>query len=85
MLQKREEEIIKSATEVLRKMLQPSRIIHFGSRAKGDHGDHADFDFAVEAQKPDISKQREVSEEFDKISGLYLPAIESVLLKLGSM
>ena len=67
----REKEIIDLVKAVLLKRLNPSRIILFGSRAKNDHDKHSDFDFAIDCQKPDISLQRELVEEIDKIRGLY--------------
>jgi len=67
----RHKKIIKSACSILVKSLGPSKIILFGSRAKGSHGRHSDFDFALDCKKPSISTQRRINDEIDKVSGLY--------------
>ncbi len=67
----REKEILESVIGVLKRELNPPRIILFGSRAKGNNGERADFDFAVEVKRPNISVQRKIAEEIEKISGLY--------------
>lgn len=67
----REKEILESVVEILKRELNPPRIILFGSRAKGNNGEHADFDFAVEVKRPNVSVQRKIAEEIEEISGLY--------------
>ncbi|MDI6735200.1 MAG: nucleotidyltransferase domain-containing protein [bacterium] len=67
----RENEILRETIDVLKEGLNPSRIILFGSRAKGNNDKNADFDFAVDCKRPKISVQRKISEEIEKISGLY--------------
>ena len=67
----REDEILKGAIGSLRSYLNPSKIILFGSRAKETNRDHSDFDFAVDCKKPQISMQREINRDIEKISGLY--------------
>ncbi len=67
----REQEIINNVKELLVKELNPQKIIHFGSRVKENNGKHSDFDFAIDAPKPDITLERKLNEEIDKICGLY--------------
>ncbi|MCP4652489.1 MAG: nucleotidyltransferase domain-containing protein [Candidatus Omnitrophica bacterium] len=67
----REDEISSKVVEILLKRLSPERVILFGSRGKGENNPRSDFDFAVFCPAPGISKEREVKEEIDKISGLY--------------
>ncbi|MBU1367189.1 MAG: nucleotidyltransferase domain-containing protein [Candidatus Omnitrophica bacterium] len=67
----REEEIVNGVIEILRRYLDVTCVILFGSRAKGNNGHGADFDFAVNREKPQISLQRQINEEIEKISGLY--------------
>ena len=67
----REKEITRGAIDVLVREIMPSKIILFGSRAKGENGTHADFDFAVDSPKPDISVERKIREKIEDISGLY--------------
>ena len=62
---------MKGTIEILKKYLNPSKIILFGSRAKAENAEHADFDFAVDCKKPQISLQRKINEEIEKINGLY--------------
>ena len=70
-MSQRREEIIKAVNSILQKKLQPSKIILFGSSAKKNNGKHSDFDFAVDGKRPAITLQRKISEEIEKISGLY--------------
>ncbi len=70
-MNKRHDEIVKDVADVLRKFLNPPRIIIFGSRAKGNNGGHSDFDFAVDCPRPSISIERQMNEQVEKISGLY--------------
>ena len=70
-MDKREKEILEGSVEVLRKYLNPSKIILFGSRAKGNKDRHADFDFAVDSKRPHISVQRKIREDIERTSGLY--------------
>jgi len=67
----REKEIIDGVVKVLTGTLTVKKIILFGSRVKGNGGKHADFDFAVDSPKPDISAERRISEKIEAISGLY--------------
>jgi predicted nucleotidyltransferase len=71
LMNKRETDIIKGTIEILKNCINPSKIILFGSRAKAENAEHADFDFAVDCKKPKISLQRKINEEIAKISGLY--------------
>lgn len=67
----RHEEIVSSVTDILKRRLNPSKIILFGSRAKGISSRHADFDFALDCPKPSLSVERKIKEEIDQASGLY--------------
>lgn len=67
----RENEIIHASIKIIRKYLDPPKIILFGSRTKDINSKHADFDFAIQCKEPDISVQRKIREDIEKISGLY--------------
>ncbi len=67
----RENEIIAGVADVLKRILRPSKIFLFGSRAKGIGNKYADFDFAVDCSRPQVTVQREIKEEIEKVSGLY--------------
>ncbi|MBU0683045.1 MAG: nucleotidyltransferase domain-containing protein [Candidatus Omnitrophota bacterium] len=71
MANNREKEIVQAVVNILAEVLSPSRIILFGSRAKGNNEQHADFDFAVDIPRPDISMERKIKDEVEKASGLY--------------
>lgn len=91
----REEEVLRNVIEVVKKRLNPCRIILFGSRAKPDTVGNSDFDLAVDAEKGSIQEEREVKEEVDKVSGLYkidivyLHSVEesfrTIILKTGKV
>lgn len=67
----REREIQGGVAAVLKKFLNPGKIILFGSRGKGRFSPHSDFDFAVDADKPDSTRERLMGEEIERIAGLY--------------
>jgi uncharacterized protein len=75
----RENEIIQKSIDILRKYLHPSKIIFFGSRAKGAASHGSDFDFAVDIQKPDQHTQRTIAAQLEKIAGLY--KVDVIFLK----
>lgn len=69
---KREKQILKSVVSILSQDLKPRRIFLFGSRAKGDHDAHSDFDFAVDGQAPRSHRlEVEVNQKIEKVAGLY--------------
>lgn len=70
-MDKRQNELIKVVTDILKRFLKPATIIIFGSRAKKNNELHSDFDFAVDCAKPSLSLEREINEEIDRVSGLY--------------
>ena len=66
------EEKIGSIVERIRKRLCPSRIILFGSRAKGTASRGSDIDIAIAGvSRPTIREERKLKEELDIIAGLY--------------
>ncbi len=67
----REQNVLTNVINILDRHLHPEKIILFGSRAKGNYNNHADFDFAVISTKPNTKKQREILEEIEEVSGLY--------------
>ena len=67
----REKQIMTKAVRLLKKELLPQRIILFGSRAKGRARRGSDFDIAVDARSPRPVKKRLISEQIEKIAGLY--------------
>jgi len=70
-MNKRQSQITKEVVKILRQFLDPSRVVIFGSRAKKNNCQHADFDFAVEGPRPPLSVERKMNREIEKISGLY--------------
>jgi len=68
---KRELEILNKVIGIFKEDLNPSKIILFGSRGKGNNNQSADFDLAIDCPKPQISVQRKINEEIEKVSGLY--------------
>lgn len=94
-MNKREQEITEHVIEILKKYLDPKQIILFGSRAKKNNTENADFDFAVEADKPDITLQRKINTAIEKVSGLYsvdivfLPSVDkafrNIIIKTGQV
>lgn len=67
----REKEVIKNILSVLKKSLNPKKVILFGSRAKGKAAPGADFDLAIDGNRPNISLLQKLNEEIEKVSGLY--------------
>ncbi len=67
----REDEIIQKTVDVLTKSLHPSRIVLFGSRAKGTAHHGSDFDFALDMSRPAASINRHIQEKIEQFSGLY--------------
>ena len=59
-MNKREKEIIQEVTRILKTKLRPSRIILFGSRAKGKGVRGSDFDFAVLFDKELSGREKNV-------------------------
>ena len=70
-LNKRACEILSYVISILADNLNPSKIILFGSRAKEKFPQHADFDLAVDGEKPEIRKRRKIMEEIEGVCGLY--------------
>ncbi len=78
-LSHRETEILNGIIKVLKKYIDPERIILFGSRAKPKFSKNSDFDFVVDEEKVDTRKERKIKEEIEKISGLY--KVDIIFLK----
>lgn len=68
---KRETQILKNSLSILRKELDPKRIVLFGSRAKGVAGKGSDFDLAVDCREPNSSMTRYLRDKLEEKSGLY--------------
>jgi len=89
----RENQVLETALAILKKELDPSKIILFGSRAEGRSVPGSDFDLAVDSPKPE--RAREIKEAVNESVGLfkvdivYLPNIEpdfrSLVLKTGKI
>ncbi len=89
----RETEVLENVVMILKNHLQPAKIILFGSRAKEAHHPNADFDFAVDVERPAVRAEREMKEEIENVSGLYsvdivyLPSLaeefKNLILKTG--
>lgn len=94
-MNERQNEILKETVEILTRYLNPSRIILFGSKAKGYNETHSDFDLAVDVKRPHISKERGMNEDIEKISGLYkidviyMPSVDEdfkkIVIKTGKV
>ncbi|MCD6422835.1 MAG: nucleotidyltransferase domain-containing protein [Elusimicrobia bacterium] len=67
----REKEILNGVIQILKEEINPDKILLFGSRAKGTGLKNTDFDIAVDTEKPDIDKRREIEEKINEIAGLY--------------
>lgn len=67
----REKQVLTSVVEVLKKRLEPNKIILFGSRAKGTSHHGSDFDLAVDTDRPDLPAQRRLREDIEGVAGLY--------------
>ncbi len=90
----RENEVLETALSILRRELDPQRIILFGSRAEGHHSPGSDFDLAVDAPKP-AGRAYSIRETVNDAVGLYtvdivyLPNIDAdfrnLILKTGKV
>ena len=70
-MNQREEQIFVSIIEILKKNLNPTKLILFGSRAKGKSTSGSDFDIAVVSDPVNNINQRKVKEAIEAVSGLY--------------
>ena len=68
---KREKIIIDKIVSLLRKDIEPERILLFGSRATDRHSPGSDFDIALDGKKISVRKMRELREKLEKVSGLH--------------
>lgn len=68
-LDEKEFSYIKKITEELKKY-NPSKIILFGSRARGDYSKVSDIDIAVDL-KLSFREKRKLRDKLDKLVGLY--------------
>ena len=94
-MNQRENEILKRIIEVLKKHLNPDRVILFGSRTKPEFSRNSDFDLAVDKERVDIRLQRKIKEDIEEVSGLYKvdiiflnsvdQAFKEIVLKTGKM
>lgn len=76
---KREQEIVEKIVNLLKKYVNPGKMILFGSRAKNHKESRSDFDIALNIKKPSVQKRRKLRREMDKITGLY--KIDIIYLK----
>ena len=67
----READVLRGIIDVLKRYLDPERIILFGSRTKQSYSRNSDFDLAVDKKRVDIRLERKIKEDIDKVSGLY--------------
>ena len=83
----REMEVLGIAISIIKKELDPQRIILFGSRAEGRYTPGSDFDLAVDAPKPG-NKAYHIQEIINDSVGLYsvdivyLPSVDPDFRKL---
>ena len=67
----RESQVLETTLTILKKELDPRRIILFGSRAEGRHAPGSDFDLAVDVARPDCGRAYEIREVVNESIGLY--------------
>lgn len=67
----REKEVLKKVEDILVRELSPSKIILFGSRAKGTQTRGSDFDLAVDAPSPRQDVEWKIKDEIEEARGLY--------------
>jgi uncharacterized protein len=67
----RENEVLSQIINTLRDNLVFSRIILFGSRAKGKSQKGSDFDICVDSGTPDFNLKQLILDKIEMISGLY--------------
>lgn len=67
----REKEVLNKAIAILTEALHPKRIILFGSRAKGRFQKGSDFDLAVDGERPELRREREIHDQVTAAAGLY--------------
>lgn len=70
-MNQREHEILNQIVQILESNLAIDKVILFGSRAKEKFPLHADFDLAINSEKPEIRKRRKITDEIEKVCGLY--------------
>jgi len=70
-ISRRESEILSKIIDILKKEVNPDKIILFGSRAKDRFCKNSDFDIAIDKEEVDIRKRREITDEIEKALGLY--------------
>ena len=90
----RENEVLEAALSILKREMDPQRIILFGSRAEGRHTPGSDFDLAVDAPRP-AGRAYQIHEAVNDCVGLYtvdivyLPNVEpdfqNLILKTGKV
>jgi predicted nucleotidyltransferase len=76
-LMKNESEAIEAAIRMLKSEFSVSKIILFGSKARGDHGEHSDIDLLVVA-----SKLLHLKEEKAIVEALFDIGMEYVLFSV---
>lgn len=63
------QKVLKESVEILKRGLEPERIILFGSRAKGEERPYSDIDLAIEGAKSlSIRELRKLKEKLETIS-----------------
>ncbi|RLD17461.1 MAG: nucleotidyltransferase domain-containing protein [Caldiserica bacterium] len=67
----KEKRILSDIVEILKKYLNPEKIILFGSRAENRNSSGSDFDIAISGKRPDMEVERKIRDEIEKIIGLY--------------
>ena len=67
----RENQVLEAMLNILKKELNPRKIVLFGSRAEGRHAPGSDFDLAVDADQPDRGRACEIREVVNESIGLY--------------
>ena len=67
----RKSQVLATTLTILRKELNPEKVILFGSRAEGRHAPGSDFDLAVDVSRPDCGRAAEIEEAVNESIGLY--------------
>ena len=94
-LEAKEQGILNNLVKIIRKDLNPVKIILFGSRAKGNFHKNADFDLAVDKEMVNIRRHRKMMEKVNVVAGLYKvdiiylnsidKAFKNIILKTGKI
>jgi len=70
---------LKRISHIIIKDANPKRIILFGSRAKGNYTESADYDLAIDSDKISFRDKRKLIDKIEDVIGLH--SVDLVYLK----